>query len=77
MYDFINISFNLNYIRTIDPRGVDQVAIECTVKSLLATSQVQALSSPCPMDGGCVGASRRIVVVYENKPLVMGVQSPP
>ena len=29
------------------------------------------------MDGGCVGASRRIVVVDENQPLVTGVQALP
>ena len=51
-------------------RGIDQVAIECIVRALLATSWVQTLASPCSMMGGCVDALRGIVVADGNQPHV-------
>ena len=51
-------------------RGIDQVATECTVRALLATSWVQTLASPCSMMGGYVDAPRGIVVADGNQPHV-------
>jgi hypothetical protein len=44
------------------PRGVDHLAIECTVKALLVKLLVQTLTSPCTVLGGCVMHLEVIVV---------------